>query len=121
MRPQIGRRRLQHDEVIDLATRDGSQGLIKQDHALLDSVVVHKTRAEVGQRGEHKIGVTLASANQQRVGVVLFLACPDSLEHAFGEGDPASLRRVWLVYQKGLAREIQPAPIAQSPLVVPCR
>ena len=41
---------LEHEEVVDLATGDGGERLVEQDHALLGAVAVDEARAEVGER-----------------------------------------------------------------------
>ena len=70
---QLAEDLLDDEEVFDVATGDSGERLVEQQHPLLDAIVVHQARAEVGESRELEVGVAVPACFRQRVAKQRFL------------------------------------------------
>jgi hypothetical protein len=78
-------------DIIHLVAGDRRQGLVEHRHTRVDPITVDQARAEVGERGEFEIGVTVAARNFDRLVETLLLPVPVRLEHPGVQRDPPAL------------------------------
>ncbi len=88
---QLAEDLLDHREVIDIASRHGRQGLVEQQHAFIDAIVVDEARAEIRERGELERRVVRLAGVGERIPVVPFLDGLIRLEHALVQRHPPGL------------------------------
>ena len=91
-REELAEDLLDHREVIDIASGHCRQGLVEEQHAFIDAVVVDEARAEIRERGELERRVAGLACVREGVSVVLFLDDSVRLEHPLVERHPPGLR-----------------------------